>query len=146
MLCPALHWTWENTLISPQCLWPRLWFSCDSERHCCREKTGWQPDGHTGCLFGLVCVCCHNNCQAGMAEAWRRVVAATWFMDSEGGRAEQNFGSVAQKNQTGSIWCICKDSAVPATHNAPSWAALWFLLNSCIAKKDRKMFWAALTK
>lgn len=64
-----------------------------------KRVTARRTEGHTGCLLGLVCVCCHSNCQAGMAEAWWRVLAATWSMDSKAGRAEQRFGNRAQKKK-----------------------------------------------
>lgn len=99
-------------------------FPCDSERLCCRGKgVTARRDGHTGCLLGLVCVCWHSNCQAATAEAWWRTAAATWFMDSEGGRAEQKklkkFGIGVEKNQRGSICWICKDSGWPQLLQLP---------------------------
>lgn len=75
------------------------------------EKKGdSQTDGHTGCLLGLVCVCCHSDCQAAMAEARRR-----WRLlrDSWSARAavhSKSLATRAKKNQRGSIWWICEDS------------------------------------
>lgn len=93
------------------------------------EKKGdSQTDGHTGCLLGLVCVCCHSNCQAAMAEARRRqrLLRDSWTPRA----AEQSKGLAAEPRkepQRGSIWWICTDSgptsAAPAvTHNAPAGA------------------------
>lgn len=87
-----------------------------------QRKKGWQPDRrtHTGCLLGLVCVCCHSNRQPVMAEAWRwwRWRLLQLFSNCEGGCRE--FVDGAQKYQRGSIWWICSDSGWPQhfTHNA----------------------------
>lgn len=95
-------------------------------RPCCRERGDSQNDGHARRLLGLVCVCCHNNCQAAEAEAW----CQQWLLcDSWAVRAalrSKIFGYKVERSQGGSIWRLCKyskgwASAAPsATHYAPS--------------------------
>lgn len=56
----------------PECLRPCSRFSPDSEPLCLRQKGDSQTDGHTAHLLWLICVCCHGNRPAVMAEGERR--------------------------------------------------------------------------
>lgn len=97
----VLHYSTSSACfhLLPRCLWP--WSSsCLWHWASLLQGEGWQPDGRPRRLdcWVLVCVCCHGNCHAadgqGMAEV---VVAPAWFMDGEGGRAEQMFGNGVRK-------------------------------------------------
>lgn len=68
-----------------------------------KDKRVTADTGQALRLLGFVYLCCRSNSWAAVAEA----VAAAWFKQSEGSRAEQR---EPKKNRRGSIWWICRDS------------------------------------